>query len=90
MSQQDYINRRAEALSKKRTEAERARLLLNEMDLSNVINLIFSYQKGESAESAVFILAQCQALLKPHRDLCNTIKSYERERDMLDRIAIQG
>jgi len=80
------IKQLEESLVSKKQEYEQAKARIDWTDFKPALDLIFSFQKGDSAESAIFVLAQCQAVLKPIKDLCNTIVHYEREAASLNKL----
>lgn len=80
------IARREDSLKRKKADYEKAKLALQDFDISPFVGLLFGYAKGDPAESAVYVLAQCQALLTPYKKFCNTISRYEREADTLAKL----
>lgn len=83
----DSLARRQSALNEKRIKYEHAKSRIGLADFLPALDLVFSYKKGDPPEAALFILAQCQVLLREARELCNTITHYERELANLNKLS---
>jgi hypothetical protein len=80
---EDLLAQREEALIRKRPAYAKALCDVKDFDPKPLVDLIFSFNKGDSAEHAIFVLAQCQMLLKPFKDHINLISHYQREEETL-------
>lgn len=81
-----HIKQLEESLARNKEKYAKALYDRESMDIKPVIDLVFNYRKGDSPEHAIFLLAQCQLLLKPFREIIGTIAHYEQELETLNKL----
>lgn len=86
MSLEIEIARRETALSQSRPKYRRVLEETQSFDYLPIVDIIFRYREGESAEKAIFVLAQCQAILHEQYRKLTFVKNYENREEQLDNL----